>query len=75
MHDPGGFVSGNFSRRLFGVASWRIIEMEMGTSKRLPTLAVAEVPFNVRQNKCTKELRIVPHLGRQEDCGCRMSTK
>jgi hypothetical protein len=28
-------------------------------------LAVAEIPFDVRQNKCTKELRIVPHPGRQ----------
>jgi hypothetical protein len=45
--------------------SWCIIEIEVDTSKRLPTLAVAEIPFDVRQNRCTKELRIVPHPGGQ----------
>jgi hypothetical protein len=39
--------------------------MEVDTSKRLRTLAVAEIPFDVRQNRCTKEVRIVPHLGKQ----------
>jgi hypothetical protein len=50
---------------MFGILSWRIIEMELDTSKRLPMLAAAEIPFNVKQNRSTKDLRIVPHLGRQ----------
>jgi hypothetical protein len=28
--------------------------MEVDTSKRFPRLALAEIPFDVRQNKCTK---------------------
>jgi hypothetical protein len=54
MHNPGGFGSGNASRRPFGIVSRCIIEMEADISKRLPTLAVAEIPFGVRQNRCTK---------------------
>jgi hypothetical protein len=36
-----------------------MIEMEADTSKRFPTLASVEVPFDVRQNRCTKKLRIL----------------
>jgi hypothetical protein len=39
--------------------------MEVDTSKRLPMLALAGIPFNVKQNRCTKELGIVLHPGRQ----------
>jgi hypothetical protein len=39
--------------------------MEVDTSKRLLTFALAEIPFDVRQNGWDKELRIVPHPGRQ----------
>jgi hypothetical protein len=63
--DPSGFDSGHFLSRPFGIVSWRSIEMEVGTLKRLPTLALAEIPFDVRQNRCTKEFRIAPHPGRQ----------
>jgi hypothetical protein len=38
--------------------------MEGDTSKRLP--AVAEIPFDVRQNRRIKEFRIVPHPDRQK---------
>jgi hypothetical protein len=38
--------------------------MKVNTSKRLPMLAVAEVPFDVKKNSCTKELRIISHPGR-----------
>jgi hypothetical protein len=65
MHDPGGFSLGNFLPGPFGIVSWCIIEMEIDTSKHLPMLAVARIPFDVRQNRCTKELRIAPHPGRQ----------
>jgi hypothetical protein len=39
--------------------------MEVDTSKRFPTLALAEIPFDVKQDRGTKELRILPHPGRQ----------
>jgi hypothetical protein len=39
--------------------------MEVDTSRGLSTLAIAEILFDVRQNRCTKELRIVPHPDRQ----------
>jgi hypothetical protein len=58
MHDSGGFGSGNFLSRSLGVVSWCIIEMEGHILKRLPALAVAESRFDVRQNRCRKELRI-----------------
>jgi hypothetical protein len=49
--------------------------MAIDTSNSLLTLAVAEIPFDVRHNKCTKELRIAPHPGGQNkktaDAGCR----
>jgi hypothetical protein len=48
MHDPGGLDWDNFLPRLFSVVSWCIIEMEVDISKRLPTLAVAKTPFDVR---------------------------
>jgi hypothetical protein len=51
MCNLGGFGSGNFLPRLFGVVSWPIIEMEVGTMKRLPKLAVAEIPLDVKQNR------------------------
>jgi hypothetical protein len=63
MHDPGGFSLGNFLPQPFGVVNWRIMEMELDTSKHLPTLAAAEVPFDVRHNRCTKEARIILHPG------------
>jgi hypothetical protein len=51
-----------------------MIEMEVDTSKRLPMLAVAEILFDVRQNRCIEELRIVPHPGRESrktlEAGC-----
>jgi hypothetical protein len=34
--------------------SWCFIEMEVDSSKYLLMLAVAEIPFDVKQNKCTK---------------------
>jgi hypothetical protein len=75
MHDPGGFGSANFLPPQFGVASWCILEMEVDTMKRLLVFAVAEIPFNVRQNRCTKKLPVVPHPGRQSkktvDAGLR----
>jgi hypothetical protein len=43
-----GFGSDNFLPRPIGVVSWCIIEMEGDTSKRLPILAVAEIPFDIR---------------------------
>jgi hypothetical protein len=39
-----------------------VIEIKVGTSKHLPPLAVAEMTFDVRQNRCTKELGVLPHL-------------
>jgi hypothetical protein len=42
-----------------------MIEMEGDASKRFPTHAIAEIPFDVRQNRCTKEPRIITHPGRQ----------
>jgi hypothetical protein len=27
-------------------------------------LAIAEIPFDIRQNRCAKELCIIPHSGR-----------
>jgi hypothetical protein len=65
MYDPDGFGSGSFLPRPFGVVSWCIIGMEVDTSKHLPPLIVAGIPFDVRQNRYTKELRIVAHPGRQ----------
>jgi hypothetical protein len=77
MHDPVGFGSGNFLPRPFGVMSSHIIEMEIDTSKRLPPFAVAEIPFDVRQNRCTKELRFVLDRGSQSkkivDAGSRLN--
>jgi hypothetical protein len=35
-----------------------MIEMEEDISKGLPTLTVADIPFDVRQNKCRKEFGI-----------------
>jgi hypothetical protein len=64
MPDRSRFGFGNFLPRMFGIVSWGPIEMEVDTSKRLPTLAVPEIPFNVWQNRCTKEPSIVPHPGR-----------
>jgi hypothetical protein len=64
MHDPGDFGLGDFLPRPFGVVTWCIAEMEGDTSKRLPTPAIAEILFDVTQNKCTKELRIVQYPGR-----------
>jgi hypothetical protein len=60
MHHPDGFTSGNVLLRPFGVVNWCIVEMEGEPSKRLAMLPVPEVPFDVRQNRCTKEVRIVP---------------
>jgi hypothetical protein len=51
MHNRGGFGSGNFLPRPFGVVSWCIVEMEVDTSERLPRLAVADIAFDVRQNE------------------------
>jgi hypothetical protein len=65
MHNHRHFGSGHFSPQQLGVVGWCIIEMERDTSKRLPTLAVASIPFDVRQNRCTNELRITLHPGRQ----------
>jgi hypothetical protein len=65
MDDPGGFGSGNLLPRPFSLVSWCIFQMEGVTSKRLPSIRVAEIPFDVRQNRYTKELRIVPHPCRQ----------
>jgi hypothetical protein len=65
MHDPGGFGSGNFLPRPFGVVSWCIIEMEGNTLKGPFVLAVSEIPFDVRYDRGTKELGIIPHPGRQ----------
>jgi hypothetical protein len=65
MHDSGGFGSGKSLPWTFCIVSWCIIEMEIDTLNRPRTLAVAEIPFSVRQNRYTKELRVVPHLGRQ----------
>jgi hypothetical protein len=67
MHDAGGRDSGNFLPRPFSVVSWCFIEMEVDISNRLPTFTVAETPFDVRQNRCTKELRTTPHLGTQSE--------
>jgi hypothetical protein len=41
------------------------MEMEAETPKSLPRLAIAEIPFNIKQNGCTKEFRIVLRSGRQ----------
>jgi hypothetical protein len=42
-------------------------------------LAIAEIPFDVRQNRCTKELRIGSHPGRQSkkivDAGVRANNR
>jgi hypothetical protein len=49
-----------------------IIQVAEHISKGLPTFAIAEISFDVRQNKCTKEL--ASHPGRQSnkavDAGC-----
>jgi hypothetical protein len=39
--------------------------MELDVSRRLPALVVAEIPFDVRQNGCIKELCILPHPSSQ----------
>jgi hypothetical protein len=65
MYDPAGFRLGNFLPRSFGIVSWCVNETEVGTSKRLPMLAIADIPFDIRQNRCAKELCIIPHSGRQ----------
>jgi hypothetical protein len=54
MHDRDGSGSGNFLPRPFGVVSYCIIEIKVDTSKSLPMLAVAEIPFDIKQNRCTK---------------------
>jgi hypothetical protein len=33
--------------------------MEVDIWKRFPTLVVAEIPFDVKQNRCMNELRII----------------
>jgi hypothetical protein len=65
MYNPVSFGSGNVLPRQFGVVNWCIIKTEINTSKHFHTLAVAENPFDVRQNRPTKELRIIPHPGRK----------
>jgi hypothetical protein len=65
MHDDGGIGSGNSLLRAFGVVGCRMIEMEGDTWKRLSPLVVAEIPFDVRQNQCAKELRILSHPDKQ----------
>jgi hypothetical protein len=65
MYDPAGFRPGNFLPRPFGIVSWCVIEMEVDASNRLPILAMAEIPFDIPQNRCAKELCIIPHSGRQ----------
>jgi hypothetical protein len=39
--------------------------MEVNASKRLAMLAIAEIPFDIRQNRCAKKLCIIPHFSRQ----------
>jgi hypothetical protein len=39
--------------------------MQIDASKPLSVLAVAEVPLDMRKNRCTKELCVMPHPGRQ----------
>jgi hypothetical protein len=39
--------------------------MEVETWKRFPAFAVAEILFDVKQNRRRKELCIVPHPGRE----------
>jgi hypothetical protein len=73
MHDSGGFGSGNFLPQPFGIVNWCIIEMEADTSKHLPPLVVAEIPFYVRQNRYTKEFSIP--IAKTKDCECRTSAK
>jgi hypothetical protein len=51
IHNPGGLGSGNCLLRLYSVVSWCTVEMGVDTSNRLLMLAVAEIPFDVRQNK------------------------
>jgi hypothetical protein len=41
------------------------METELDASKRLPTLAIAEVPVDILQARCAKELCIIPPSGRQ----------
>jgi hypothetical protein len=65
MHNPGGLGSGNFLLPPFGAVGWCIVEMEVDTLKRLPIFVVAEIPFDIRQDRCAKEFLIVPHPGRQ----------
>jgi hypothetical protein len=65
MHNSGAFGSDNLLPRPFSVVSWCIIEREVNILKRLPTLAIAEIPFVIRRGRCTKELPLVPHPGRQ----------
>jgi hypothetical protein len=45
--------------------------------KPLPTFGVAEIPFNVRQNRCLKELpqQIASRQAKQDEYGCRTATK
>jgi hypothetical protein len=65
MHDLGGFGFGDFLPRPFDIVSWCIIEIERNTLKRLLPPTVADISFDVMQNKYTKEICIVPHPGRQ----------
>jgi hypothetical protein len=44
--------------------SWFIIHMQIDASKRLSALAVAEVPLDIRKNRCPKELCVIWHPGR-----------
>jgi hypothetical protein len=67
MYEPGAFGSGNFLPQPLGIVSWGILEMEVDTSKRLPAVANAKIPFDVKQNRYTNELRIVPHPGGQSE--------
>jgi hypothetical protein len=65
MHGDSGCGPGNFLPRTIGAVSWCILEIEVDTSKPLPMLAIAEISFDIRQSKHTKELRIIPYPGRQ----------
>jgi hypothetical protein len=78
MHNPSGFGSDNVLPRPFGFVNWCIIEMEVEASKRLLTLAVAEIPFNARQNRTDAQKNSASHPGRQSketlDAGRRPNT-
>jgi hypothetical protein len=65
MGNPVGFGLGDFHLRPLGIVSWYIIQMHINASKPLSALAVAEVPLDIRKNRCAKELCVIPHPGRQ----------